>query len=221
MKVYLIYAKIKHEIFNTRLKYLIQNEYTYKWSEDNYMYGLYAWTTSKKIYNSFMNLRGESNIYTFTKKDLSEQELKTLESEYKDSKLEFYLYSFGNDEHGSTQYIEVASTLFEYSSTVHNLSENLYEFGPSMCKNFPIFIFNTEIKESLENIGYLDYFLLYFGDDGVHATDVYDYQKSFGCSYNGGPESPFLSETNQLGVLIYLYDYMFTGYSYSERKERE
>ena len=72
MKLYLIYAIIPSNVFSTRIKYLIDNVKDFK-TQGNDRVGLYAWTTSKKILEEFLEGR-DHDIYKVIKKEFMDDD---------------------------------------------------------------------------------------------------------------------------------------------------
>ena len=74
MKVYGIYAIIPTEVFESRMSKLVYDKNKFRLSKnENYYYGLYAWTTKKKVVKEFLDIRNK-NMYKV-------QEIKSPEDE--------------------------------------------------------------------------------------------------------------------------------------------
>lgn len=210
MKIYLIYAQIPDEEFNKKISFLVRNKFNYKWTKEKYMYGLYAWTADKKILKLFLELRQGTNIYTIKKKDIDYDEYKAFKEEYHEEKLRIEEFSYGKDENDKVNKIPVAVTLSEKIASKDEFSENFYEFGPNVSKIARPEIFNKEIKDSLDIIGYESMWYEYFSDDeDNNMHDLMNYNRSFGLTASGNKY--IFDENNQLGRLIYLFFYMFNG----------
>lgn len=192
MKLYLIYAIIPSNVFSTRIKYLIDNVKDFK-TQGNNRVGLYAWTTSKKILEEFLEGR-DHDIYKVIKKEfMDDEDIDKFKSVY--NTLELHLYHY-NNKHSETsgKGIDIVTTKSEYVNSVLDLEANITGFGYPTFALFDYSDFNQELKTALEILNYN-----YYYDSNALAFD----EKS---------ESTKSSEEfNEVAGLLYLYGYMFGG----------
>lgn len=206
-KIYIIYATIPENIYNRQLKYTLPStNKDYQWKNGK-MYGLYAWTDSKKILNEFFEIRN-SGIYTVSKKScLSDEEYKIFKDNYSMLKLSlnrFYYTSEMNDD----ECIDIVTTKNEYVISTEYGIETLNEFAFKPSEEISYLLFNKEIIKALDTVGYVDaYNDLYGTDDQAGFTS---YQNSFGLTTFGYKKSLPKIE-NQMNILLFIFGYMFYG----------
>lgn len=204
-KIYFIYVTIPEKVFNTKVKYLISNSHNYRWKNGN-MYGLYAWSTKKKLIKEFLEIRNNS-IYTVINKEIDEDYYKEVKSTYGTSELKLLEYKH-LDSNKNLNTIEVVSTKDELRCSTIDHQEYLEEFGPSVYSDLPITLFNDKLYVALDTIGYVsDYYSLYGTDE---EADYYAYNKSFGLTCTGKSTKIF-SDADTVNILLYLFHYLFYG----------
>lgn len=204
-KVYFIYATIPLKIFEQRIKYLIDNNaiHRYQRTEEN-MYGLYAWTTSKKKMESFMDTR-DNDIYVVKKKDIDkEKELKNLKREIGNLELDYYLYQTDND--GGE--ICITSTKDEFIACTEYTEENFWSFciDGKIEKNYEHF--NKELQIALDLLGYTYYYHMNVSDD-KDMMEMASYNAGYGKTVLGYDK--LLKKFDEANLLLFLFDYMFFG----------
>lgn len=218
MKIYFIYAKIPEDIYNKRIKYIISNKHSFRWKE-KYMFGLYAWTKDKKICKEFLDLRGESGIYTLVEKEVdTKEELHLLRKRYTELELGIYRYYY-NKSQKEDQSITVVSTKNEWLSSTEYASENMMEFGPKVVHDIDYLLFNKDIRMALDTLGYTtDYDIMFQGNNEERYDNAVDHI-GFDLTVYGHPY-PFLFN-NQLTILLYLFSFMFYGNRKQEENDEE
>ena len=202
-KVYLVYATIPYKIF-IKIKYMLPKIEKFK-SKGNNMVGLYAWTTNKEYVEEFLEIRNNS-IYTVKKVDIEEKgELKSIKDNYGTSELKPYEYYLDSDDKDS-EHVDIISTKNEFVCSTIDSEEYLFDFGPSVEEEAPYVIFNDDIIEALDVLGYTDKYDLSFGDS--EKVDLVSYNNSFGVSVMERSKIKF---TNQMNILLYLFSFFFYG----------
>lgn len=202
-RVYFIYVAIPEVTFNT-IKYMLGNTEQYRWKHDK-MFGLYAWTSSKSIAKEFFEVRNK-DIYTLIKKDVDEDELNHLKSDYNLLKLERRIY-YLNGDNILDKSVEIVSTKNEYVCVTSDSEEYMWEFGPQIEEDTPYRIFNDKIIEALDTIGYNNGYDLRYGTDA--EIDAANYNASFGLTPLGKRQK--IVYDNQMNILLYLFKFFFYG----------
>lgn len=204
-KVYFIYATIPEEIFNKRIKYFIDHQAIHRFKRENgKMYGMYAWTTSKKKLKSFLNTRNNS-IYTVVKKELNNEiEMTELKRNFGSMQLDYYLYRSDTD----GKELCVTTTKDEYLASVEEVELNFWEFIISDLVDVNYKIFNKEVQEALDLLDYTRQYASNCSDD----EDLHD-EACYNASFHKtlfGIDNPF-EGYNEANILLYLFEYMFLG----------
>ena len=205
-KIFYIYASIPESIYNKKVKYLISNTHDFRWKHEK-MYGLYAWTTSKKIVKEFFEIR-KNDIFTMIKSDdYDDSELERLEDRYSDLKLECRRYYFDAKEDEKNS-ILIVSTKNEYVNSTMNSEEYLYEFGPKPSEEFPYHIFKKKIIKALDTLGYTSKYDIEYGTEAEAESAQWNLTGFNLTKYGQNYKIHF---DNQMNILLYLYRYFFYG----------
>lgn len=202
-RIYFIYVSIPELIFN-KAKFIIAKTERFR-SKKGKTFGLYAWTTDKNILGEFLEVRN-NEIYSITKKEIEKDEFKTVKSEYPSQELKRYKY-YLDDSEDDKKSIDIVSTKFEYINSTVDGQENIYEFGPNVYEDAPYQIFNDEIIEALDFLGYTDKYDLTYGDGD--RIDQVSYNNSFGLT--ALEKNKRIKFDNQMNILLYLYRFFFYG----------
>ena len=105
--VYFIYVSIPQKIFDSKIKFLLSNTEDFRFKR-NTMYGLYAWSTKKKIVKEFFELR-EPKIYTLVEKEIdSEEYFEHFKSKY--SNLELKIREYDRKDGANLKTTEIVTT---------------------------------------------------------------------------------------------------------------
>lgn len=205
-KIYFVYAEITESEFNRRIKYLVNNNnHEFRWKH-NKAYGLYAWTTSKKLLNEFLEYRN-NDIYTVVKKELlDDYELEKVSKTYSDSKIKISKFYCDYEKSDKGNYVELPVTDNEHYNVSVCGEENMEEFGPKI-PDIDYHMFNKKVQEALDTIGYTtDYDVSFSNDDDIAFADN---QKSYGLTVMGR-KYPY-KKRNEFNTLLYLFHFMFFG----------
>ena len=205
-KIYYIYAIIPENIYDKKVRYIIPNQHDYK-LKHNAMYGLYAWSTSKKIVKEFFEVRNKS-VYTLIKKDIYDKEdYKLIKEKYGDLELDYRKFYYNNDSPDEEESITIVSTKNEYVQSTEYISENLYEFGPKADIAIHYSIFKDKIIKALDLLGYTTDYDIEYGNDS--DADYASYNLSFGLTKYGNRN--VTGNVNQMNILLFLFRYLFYG----------
>lgn len=202
--VYLIYVHIPRSIYDHCFKYMISNGLEYQCIND-YMVGLYAWTTKKKIIKEFKETRAKK-VFEIIEKEYEDDYddiIKNLKGNYFNLQLKFRPYikvkENGRDE------ILIASTLDEYIASVEDSAEWLNEKENEFVLSVPIYLFNDEVYNALDILGLVD--INYVRGTNDDMVDYTNFQRSFGITTEG---HKIIDKTeDQVNVLLYLFSYLF------------
>lgn len=205
-KIFYIYTSIPEPIYNKKVKYLISNIHDFRWKHGK-MYGLYAWTTSKKMIKEFFEIR-KNDIYTVIKADVyDDKELERLKDKYSDLKLDYRRYYFDGKEEEKDSLL-IVSTKNEYVNSTMNSEEYLYEFGPKPSEEFTYYIFKKKIIKALDTLGYTSKYDIEFGNEAESESAQWNLTgfnlTKYGQSYK-------IHFDNQMNNLLFLYRYFFYG----------
>ena len=218
--LYMIYIIVPSDVFNSRIKYLIDSRYsTFKY-KDGFITGLYAWSTNKKLVKKFIESRAD--VFKVKKKEMSDASYKKYKKNYFDLRLEDRRYFADvsirdNDVEKvveSDLYMDVISTKFEFIAATYEISENMASFGPASYLSYDYKIFNDLIIEALD---VLQYTLLYDtfvptnpeSDEMLEREDVAHYNSGFNLTPYSNIMLDFTS--NECVALLYLFSYTFFG----------
>ena len=188
---------IPRQVYDNTIKFLLNNKYDFRYKHEK-MYGLYAYTKSKKLLTEFMDIRGGSGVYNVIKSDMSEEMFYDLND--KNSELKLIRSSFKTLNGES---MELVVTKNEDHVVKNDSEEYIYEFGISAFKKLNYIIFNEKIIKALDRLNYVKLFERDYGD-----TDLLFFNDSFGLTPEGHLDKPIYSELN---TLLYLFRYMFVG----------
>ena len=204
-KIYYIYAIIPEYLYNKKIKYLFSSQHDFRWKHGN-MYGLYAWSTSKKKVKEFFEVR-EKSIYTVVKSDLYDDSeiarLKDMHSDLELKRRRYYYDDCKNDEDS----ILITSTKNEHVSSTEFSEEFINEFGPQVSEMFSYSIFKDKVIRALDILGYTTRYDIEYGND--QESDLANYNLGFNLNTFGNPTR--IKFDNQMNNLIYLYSYFFYG----------
>lgn len=200
MKVYFIYATIPREVYDEKIKFLLGHEYDFRVKKDK-MYGLYAFTKSKKLLNDFLYVRNKKNLYTVIKAEVDEYDYEHYRDERSNLKLQ--RSSFETLE-GET--MEIVVTKNEEYIIKYDKEEYMHEFGFKPYRDLNYVIFNKKLQNSLDKLGYVKLYDTFYGNE--EDLGYVGYQESFNLTPLGNDIIPLYSEVN---VLLYLFRFMFMG----------
>ena len=205
-KIYYIYAIIPEQIYYSKIRYIIPNQHDYR-LKHNSMYGLYAWTTSKKITKEFFEVRNKS-IYTLIKGDMIDKEdYKRMKEKYGELELDYRKYYYDGNTPIEEDSITIVSTKNEYIQSTEYVAENLYEFGPKSDINIHYSIFKDKIIKALDLLGYTTDYDIEYGEDS--DADCASYNLSFGLTKYGNKD--ITKNVNQMNILLFLFRFLFYG----------
>ena len=213
MKVYGIYALIPTEEFENRMSRLVYDKNRFKLSKrENYYYGLYAWTTKKKVVKEFLDIRNK-NMYKVQEIKIPKEDEKDFKLDFKFEELAYYKYIAGKEEY------EVLTTLNEFTESCDNRSENLSDlfYGKLTNEVADYMILKQDLIDALDIIGYTTYYDIECGgnpdvvtdEEAISRTDFAGYHVSFGQTVFGRNYVDFTE--NELAALLYIYGPMFVG----------
>ena len=196
-KIYYIYAMIPEYIYNQKIKYLLSSsQYDFRWKHGK-MYGLYAWTTSKKMMKEFFEVR-DNKIYNVIKNDMyDKEELDRLKSNYPDLELGYRRYYYDDCENEEDS-ILITSTKNEHINSTEFPEEYLYEFGPKASDEFVYYIFKDKIIKALDILGYTTSYDIEYGTEA--ENDAAQYNLSFNLTKYGNKHK--IKFTNQMNRFL-------------------
>ena len=202
--VYFIYVSIPQKIFDSKIKFLLSNTEDFRFKR-NTMYGLYAWSTKKKIVKEFFELR-EPKIYTLVEKEIdSEEYFEHFKSKY--SNLELTIREYDRKDGANLKTTEIVTTKNEWVNSTIDNEQNLWEFGPEVFEDIPYKLFKNKVINALDLIGYIDTYIRKFGTN--EEIDDENYNRSFGLTSNGNEYR--LNTSDTVNVLLYLFHFLFYG----------
>lgn len=218
-KVYMIYASVPTDIFNTRLKYLLHSvsnfDYRHKKNE-KYICGLYAWTKDKKILSEFLETR-YADAFDVIKKDFDRYKMGKFNYEadntaYDYLKLKSYKYKY-NKNRDDSEYEEMVTTQYEHIQCTNYLTENLINFYEERSISVDYKVFNDDIQNALDVLGYTTIY-----DTNIDKSSRYDNEirrlraekKQLQNKTVFGHELIHYYNNEYVG-LMYLYSYLFFG----------
>lgn len=216
MKIYNIYVKIpsryievdymsdENPLLHKYTYYLTDIEKIYQLRHnDQYYTGLYAWTTDKKLLKVFLNDR-PSSIYNVVKDNIDEYEF--INRYYKTHQLKERKYTYINEK-GEMGSMKIVSTKFEYEA-VSDPTRILNDIFVQIV-HYDYRLFNADIIDALDYLGYTKFYDRMFRYDDDDWMEFIDYNESFGVTASGHKD--YFTFSNQVNLLIYLFDYFFTG----------
>ena len=236
-QVYLVYAKIPANLFNSKIHDFVSDKSKYILSNNHYT-GLYAWTTKKILLETFLDFReGASKIYNVVKRKFTKEEFRIFSDEYRFEKMMYFRipsrssydcdYSIGwvpnkND-------LDIDKNAF-FSTKDHSYQivctrsefDNIFEYGHQYLLeymyqiiNAEYYIFKDEYKLALDYIGYCDIFNITHDDEEddfyFERSQTTDYQKSYNLSYYGNPSVDIFD--NKVALFISIFYEMIVGYN--------
>lgn len=201
--MYFIYIIIPRNIYDSKIKFLLSQQYDFRCKHVDKMYGLYAISDSKKLVEEFFDIRGNYGQYLLVDKKVDD---KDMVKELKDIKSDLFLKkvvltdSDGND-------TEMVVTKNEYSIIEYDGSQYVAEFGPDAHATYDYKIFNDKIQKSLSKLNYtVAYDTLHCKD--LNRMECADYNYGF---YSDNSDEESRVGYSDLSTLIYLFNYMFLG----------
>ena len=204
--IYMIYTGIEEDVYNEEIKYLLPQTPMYRW-KDNKLYGLYAWTTKKKLLNEFMEVRSNGGIYTVKEQEETEELLYAMNDRYTLLKLNYYKFQSVPDEKGNKT-ISIVTTKNEYVITTEDGMQFIYSDFTEYINSIADYrMCNDSIMDALGRVGYNEWYDSIFGVDDPDIISLIDWNRSFGTTtfYR------IMDLANEYDILIYLFRYMFTG----------
>lgn len=213
MKVYGIYAIIPTEVFENRMSKLVYDKNKFRLSKnENYYYGLYAWTTKKKVVEEFLYIRNK-DMYKVKEIKIPKEDERDFKLEFKFEELAYYNYKVGKEEY------EVLTTLNEFTESCDNRSENLDELLYEEITNdvADYEILKKDLIKALDIIGYTTYYDIECGGNPEVTTDeeandrlaLASDSKSYNQTVYGRRYIDFTE--NEFEALLYIYEPMFMG----------
>lgn len=213
MKVYGIYAIIPTEVFENRMSKLVYDKNKFRLSKnENYYYGLYAWTTKKKVVEEFLYIRNK-DMYKVKEIKIPKEDERDFKLEFKFEELAYYNYKVGKEEY------EVLTTLNEFTESCDNRSENLDELLYEKITNdvADYEILKKDLIKALDIIGYTTYYDIECGGNPEVTTDeeandrlaLASDSKSYNQTVYGRRYIDFTE--NEFEALLYIYEPMFMG----------
>jgi|GEM_PF-2592158 len=224
MKIYNIYVKIpkdyieedymsdENPLLHKYTYYLNDIDKIYQLKNNRYYTGLYAWTTSKKLLKAFLKDRINS-IYTIVKESIDEYGFIT--KYYKAHQLKEREYFF-IDNDGSWGKMDIVTTKFEHDVASDPYSAYAFIFTPLIHYNYRIF--NSDIIDALDILGYTKFYDRTFNDNDVDLMEYLDYNESYGCTSLGHHD--YFTFNNQVNSLVFLFDYFFTGVNVNDNRRK-
>lgn len=174
--IYAIYVSLPMRSFE-RIKYLIRNVTDFR-SSNGKMVGLYAFSKKKSIAKEFMEIRN-SNIMTLKKIDADDDWSSEFKSRFSSCCISEYTLSTGDKK----KPITLLCTKNEYSNIHDFKQENLFEFGPAQFTKIDYEIFNDDVIEALDILGYTTAFDT--SNDDMHRIAIADEQRGHGKTVMG------------------------------------
>lgn len=240
-KVYLIYAKIPALLFDNKMHLFVNDSSKYKYS-NRYYIGLYAWTTSKILLDTFMDFRKDANkIYKLKIRKFSKNELNVFKDIHQNEELRYYRISScanyndidddgwipkkkdskkDRDEFFSKDGVssQIVCTKEEYNTLFDFGHQYLYEYMTQII-NADYYAFKDEYKLALDYIGYCDTFNdLYDGLEDYDKEDSFYSSRHELTSYNrqfgmSYYGNPYIDVyENKLALFINIFYEMILGY---------
>lgn len=199
-KVYLINALIPRDVYDKKIKYILPRGSDFR-SKGEYMYGIYAWCSNKKIKDEFLKSR-RNDIYNVVEIEFDDkEEFKKFKVEQKESYLDYRKF----ETEIRDESIEVLTTFNEFIQVTEYGEENLNEFSYSNIDLVDYLIFTDDIINSLDTIGYTSEF-----DKNCLDFDRFDnagYNASFNLT-SLGRQLKF-DVQNELSILLNLFRFFF------------
>lgn len=217
-KVYLVYISIEESVFNSRLKYLVDDVHLYE-KNNNTWRGLYAWSYKKKDVTKFLELRNKK-IFNVVEKDIDDDYINLmLKNKYDMLKISnnWFISSAkikrsdiidgvitDEDKESMTS---VYTTKEEYVNSTEFMDENMFEFLPIPDVDYLYFL-----DSMVEILDILQYTFWYDCHRSVNTSrqDYAAYQESFNLTPCGNKLYVNM-DSNELYALLYLYSYAFFG----------
>ena len=210
-KVYVFYAEIPKDIFDTTYKYILSNtnsSASYQIKNDK-VYILYAWTKNKQYAVEFKDVRPDD---VFTLKIYDEDDLEDIDrfTLTKETKLDIHKFvKYSDDE---VTLLGILTTLDEYKVIKAEFVECFEEhFRPDLlCDKTPPYILKSDIWLALQVLGYTSAYYGYHGT--TNEADAASYNNSFGLSAEGDTLELIPNDTyDEVEALIYVFKYFFHG----------
>lgn len=222
--VHIAYLTIPKDIFDLRMKYLIDSvdSYDYKIKEKS-VTAFYAWTTSRKRMKRFLDTRCR-DIFTVKTKELDDDDYDEFISKNKASRLGVYsIATIPTDSYESLSgissvdkenFIDMVLTDYEHKNISLYKSENMNEFGPKAFNNMDYSIFNEEIIGALRVLGYVTlYDSSFIRYNKMSEDDLERYENAMNVIDQMDIDSDLITPLmmTEYIVLVFLYSYTFIG----------
>lgn len=197
--IYLIYYKIPQNIFRKTHGFdFMQNQHNASYSKTyNFWFGLYAWTTNKKLAQRFKGTRN-MKYFEIKEKDIRKKELRKLIKEDRGMKvlelIEKPLTGFMKQEPVS---LKIPITKEEYTLSSRYDETLLAEYFGTIFNNpitYPT-LFNSDIITALSYLGFFEIYGMISHDaasDNGDISDIYDiittttqWNASYNLDYSG------------------------------------
>mgnify|MGYP004452486811 CR=1 FL=1 len=171
----------------------------------NEKYPLYAFTTDKKIYKDFKNMRNMSKFHVI-KSEISKSDFVEFANSHSNAKLDYFTYSSVDKNKYRMMDIYILSTWHERENTDAIASEG-YIYGicdPEYHFNFNIslnpFILKNKWIKLLKDIVYIDAWKL-FGNPEKFLSSISDDDKNDFLGY----EYPDTVHIDESAIFVFLY----------------
>lgn len=206
MKLYLIYASIDADVYDSEIKFLLPNQSIFQ-RENRVMKGLYAWTTKKKLLDEFIEARDDSHIYIYLKKEIDKEEFKVFKSDYNLLELKAYGYFKGYTEKNENEYINVVTTKNEFIVITEEGNNYIQEDIDEILIDLDVYCcFNDKLFQAITILGIKYQCDMICGDDDL--VDYITYNMSFDIVDTVIKPKDY---KNEFSMLLYLFQYMFIG----------
>ena len=208
--VYKIFIKVDIDMYHDRLVYLVSNTIDYHKINDDYVYGLYAWTSDKRIKKSFEEIR-DTRKFKIKKYDLNEYEFEELSEKNSNQQLKWRDFITYNN--GEKNIINICTTTDEYVACTYENDGLTNMNGLPVIKydmKIPYKIFNDKLIKSLDLFGFIDDYIMAEGT--VNEQLDLDYQRSFSLTYSGNvamKEKWLKKYFDEVRILVYLFSCTF------------
>lgn len=227
MKIYVLYITVPEDVFQKRLKYLINScvdNLNYKLKDDNVV-SLYAWTPKKKILKRFLEERCR-DVFTIKEKEFdTDDEYYEFMNTNEDAKLRLvdigivpacdgYERDFNKTPVDGNHFVQMVVTKFESTNFGLYKSENMNEFGPRAYADMDYCIFNDELIAALKTLGYVTLYDSSYSQYFTNSDDrLRKYEEAMDVVNLLDMESDYITPLimTEYVAFIYLYSYTFIG----------
>ena len=229
--VYVIYAYIQNRLWESKLKYLI-DEHIYVLSGKEYDYDgdkrsfLYAWTTKEEYLNDFKYFRKNAigNIYEIEKMKMDKSEYSNFKDKYENERLLYrQIPANDNEFYGTNDYINTLCTNNEFVCAVDEGNVYLYDYFSEIIK-VEYCIFNKKYVNALDCLGYCDEFNVVkyeidtlpdrYHDMYSDRYELSEFNNSFNLTGFGNHRIDLYA--NKFAIFVNLFYEMIEGYHKNE-----